>query len=130
VLHHTIAAIRPETWEAVNQTLLASAKTDRLERGATVRIDSKDAAGRGFVLEERSGHYTPTEWAKTAIQLYRQHKADRIVAEVNNGGEMVEATLRMVDPNVPFTAVHASRGKVDRAEPIAVELINSRNTGS
>jgi terminase large subunit-like protein len=48
-----------------------------------------------------------------------QYKADRIVAEVNNGGDMVEATLRMVDPNVPFTAVHASRGKVTRAEPVA-----------
>src|SRR5205807_8961541 len=54
-----------------------------------------------------------------AIALYRQHKADRIVAEVNNGGDMVEATLRMIDPNVPYTAVHASRGKVVRAEPVA-----------
>ena len=41
-------------------------------------------------------HYTPTEWAKAAIELYRQHKADRIVGEISNGGEMVEATLRMV----------------------------------
>jgi hypothetical protein len=41
------------------------------------------------------------------------------VAETNNGGEMVAATLRMVDPNVPFTAVHASRGKVTRAEPVS-----------
>src|SRR5205814_6184412 len=49
----------------------------------------------------------------------RQHKADRIVAEVNNGGDMVEATLQMIDPNVPYTAVHASRGKVVRAEPVA-----------
>ena len=46
-------------------------------------------------------------------------RADRIVAEVNNGGDMVGATLRMVDPNVAFTAVHASRGKVVRAEPVA-----------
>ena len=56
---------------------------------------------------------------------YRQHQApgaggaDRIVAEVNNGADMVGATLRMVDPNVAFTAVHASRGKVVRAEPVA-----------
>ena len=54
-----------------------------------------------------------------AISLYRQHKADRIVAEVNNGGDMVEATLRMVDPNVAYTAVRATRGKVVRAEPVA-----------
>ena len=54
-----------------------------------------------------------------AIAAYATHRVDRIVAEVNNGGDMVEATLRMVDPNVAFTAVHASRGKVVRAEPVA-----------
>jgi phage terminase large subunit-like protein len=48
----------------------------------------------------------------------RDARADRIVAEVNNGGDMVEATIRMVDPNVAFTAVRASRGKVVRAEPV------------
>jgi phage terminase large subunit-like protein len=47
------------------------------------------------------------------------HRADRIVAEVNNGGDMVGSTLRMVDPNAAFTAVRASRGKVVRAEPVA-----------
>src|SRR6266404_5207399 len=54
-----------------------------------------------------------------ARRPFRSLKADRIVAEVNNGGDMVEATLRMIDPNVPYTAVHASRGKVVRAEPVA-----------
>jgi phage terminase large subunit-like protein len=54
-----------------------------------------------------------------AIAAYATHRADRIVAEVNNGGDMVGATLRMVDPNVAFTAVRASRGKVVRAEPVA-----------
>jgi len=82
-------------------------------------VAGKDPAGHGYVLADASGRYAPTEWAKTAIALYRTHSADRIVAEVNNGGEMVEATLRMVDPNVPFTSVRASRGKVVRAEPVA-----------
>src|SRR6201993_4100510 len=82
-------------------------------------VAGKDGGGRGYVLADRSGHYTPTEWAQLAIALYRQHKADRIVAEVNNGGDMVEATLRMIDPNVSYTKVHASRGKVIRAEPVA-----------
>ena len=54
-----------------------------------------------------------------AIAAYRTHRADRIVAEVNNGGDMVGATLRMVDPNVAFTEVRASRGKIVRAEPVA-----------
>jgi phage terminase large subunit-like protein len=54
-----------------------------------------------------------------AIAPYRRHKADRILAEINNGGAMVEATIRALDPSVSFKSVHASRGKVVRAEPIA-----------
>ena len=64
-------------------------------------------------------HYTPIEWAKIAVQAYKAHGADRVVAEVNNGGEMVEATLRVVDDNLAYTAVHATRGKVVRAEPVS-----------
>jgi phage terminase large subunit-like protein len=82
-------------------------------------VVGKDANGQGYVLADVSGRYAPTEWAKIAIATYKAHSADRIVGEVNNGGDMVEATLRMVDRNVPFTAVRASRGKVVRAEPIA-----------
>jgi phage terminase large subunit-like protein len=82
-------------------------------------VVGKDRDGRGYVLADLSGHMTPIQWAKAAIAAYQSHKADRIVAEVNNGGEMVENTLRMVDPNVPYTAVHASRGKVVRAEPVS-----------
>jgi phage terminase large subunit-like protein len=79
----------------------------------------KDKNGHGYVLADISGRYPPTEWARLAITAYATHGADRIVAEVNNGGDMVGATLRMVDPNVAFTAVRASRGKVVRAEPVA-----------
>ena len=82
-------------------------------------VAGRDAARNGFVLADVSGHYAPAEWAGVAIAAYRSHEADRIVAEINNGGEMVEATLRMVGPNVPFGAVRASRGKVARAEPVA-----------
>jgi phage terminase large subunit-like protein len=82
-------------------------------------VAGKSGNGHGYVLGDLSGHYAPVEWARAAIAAYRAHGADRIVAEVNNGGEMVEATLRMVDPTVPFSAVHASRGKVARAEPVA-----------
>src|SRR5258708_21415711 len=67
-------------------------------------VAGKDGGGHGYVLADLSGRYSPADWAKTAISAYHRHHADRIVAEVNNGGEMVEATLRMVDPNVPFTA--------------------------
>jgi phage terminase large subunit-like protein len=79
----------------------------------------RDANGHGYVLADASGRYAPAEWARIAITAYGVHLADRIVAEINNGGDMVEATLRTVDPNVPFSAVRAARGKVARAEPVA-----------
>jgi phage terminase large subunit-like protein len=82
-------------------------------------VVGKDANGHGYVLQDLSGKYSPTEWAKIAIAAYRAHCADRIVAETNNGGDMVAATLRMVDPNVSFSPVYASRGKVTRAEPVS-----------
>jgi phage terminase large subunit-like protein len=66
-----------------------------------------------------SRRYSPIEWAKIALSAYKAYGADRVVAEVNNGGEMVEATLRVVDDNLAYTAVHATRGKVVRAEPVS-----------
>jgi phage terminase large subunit-like protein len=82
-------------------------------------VAGKDGQGHGWVLADISGRYPPAEWAKAAIAAYRAHSADRVVAEVNNGGEMVEATLRVIDPNLAFAAVRASRGKITRAEPVA-----------
>jgi predicted phage terminase large subunit-like protein len=82
-------------------------------------VAGKTGDGHGYVLADLSGHYRPAEWAKVAITAWQTHRADRIVAEVNNGGEMVEATLRVIDPDVPYAAVHAARGKVARAEPVA-----------
>ncbi len=73
----------------------------------------------GYVLDDVSGVMAPNDWARTAISLLHQRRGDRLIAEVNNGGDMVEHTLRMVDPNVPFRSVWASRGKVTRAEPIS-----------
>lgn len=82
-------------------------------------VAGRDGSGHGYVLADASGRYAPAEWARAAITAYGAHAADRIVAEINNGGEMVEATLRMIDPNVPFRAVRAARGKAARAEPVA-----------
>lgn len=74
---------------------------------------------QGYILDDQSGRYAPEQWARLAIRLYTNYSADRVVAEVNNGGDLVEATLRTVDKNVAFTAVRASRGKLVRAEPIS-----------
>jgi phage terminase large subunit-like protein len=85
-----------------------------------------DGKGHGYVLDDLSGRYPPTTWARRAIAAYHGRAADRIVAEVNYGGEMVEATLRAVDPSIAFKAVTASRGKVLRAEPISAFYEQSR----
>ena len=71
------------------------------------------------MLEDISGKYSPTEWATRAIAAYKRHKADRIVAEANQGGAMVETTLRAVDRSVPVRLVHAKRAKITRAEPVS-----------
>lgn len=75
--------------------------------------------GRAYVLADYSCNLSPSGWGKRAVEAYRRFEADRIVAEVNFGGEMVEATIHTIDPSVPYKAVHASRGKVVRAEPVA-----------
>jgi len=78
-----------------------------------------DNAGQGYVLDDVSLVGSPPEWARQAIAAYHRHRADRMIAETKNGGDMVEHTIRMVDANVSFTQVRASRGKAVRAEPVA-----------
>jgi phage terminase large subunit-like protein len=76
--------------------------------------------GRCYVLDDLSVNgLRPAQWAKRAVMLYHAREADRIVAEVNQGGAMVEQVLREVDETVAYRAVHATRGKRARAEPVA-----------
>jgi predicted phage terminase large subunit-like protein len=75
--------------------------------------------GHGYVLSDLSGLMAPPEWARLAIDAYRAHQADRIVAEINYGGAMVTATIAAVDSAVPVKTITSSRGKVLRAEPIS-----------
>lgn len=77
-------------------------------------------AMHAFIFDDESGIYTPTEWAQTAARLYAAREADLVVGEVNNGGDLVEANLRASgNANLNYKAVHATRGKVIRAEPIS-----------
>ncbi|HSF62830.1 MAG TPA: terminase family protein [Paracoccaceae bacterium] len=72
------------------------------------------------VLEDASvAGASPDTWARAALAAMHRHGADRLVAEVNQGGALVESVLRQIDPLVPYRAVNASRGKVARAEPVA-----------
>ena len=82
-------------------------------------VAGKDSEGKFYVLNDSSARYTPSAWSEKAIMLYNQYQCDKIIAEVNNGGQLVEHTLRTQSENVPYKSVHASRGKRTRAEPIA-----------
>jgi phage terminase large subunit-like protein len=72
-----------------------------------------------YVLEDATDTYTPNEWATEAVRLFRKWQADRIVGEVNNGGDLIETVLRGVDKTIPYSGVHATRDKLTRAEPCA-----------
>lgn len=80
-----------------------------------VGVKGKDA----YVLDDLSLQASPQGWASQAVKAYHTYGADRVVAETNQGGDMVENTLRQVDDSVSFKQVHASRGKQIRAEPVS-----------
>lgn len=94
-----------------------SAKSGSDETGIIVAGLGTD--GHGYVLADLSGKYTPLGWARAVVQAYYDFQADRVVAEVNQGGDLVESTLRSIDPDISYKPVRASRGKVTRAEPVA-----------
>lgn len=77
--------------------------------------------GRGYILADESGRYRPEEWARRVASAFAAHKADAVIAEGNQGGEMVASVLRACGSSaLPVRTVHASRGKATRAEPVAV----------
>ncbi len=78
-----------------------------------------DAKPHAYVLDDRSGHYSPNDWAKRAIDAYHAWGADAILYETNQGGDMVRHTLQQKDPNANLVPIRAKKGKWTRAEPIA-----------
>lgn len=82
-------------------------------------VAAKGTDGHAYLLTDASGNMTPAGWGAVAVEHYKKRNADRIVGEKNNGGKMVEHTIRTVDPNASYKAVWASKGKVARAEPVA-----------
>ena len=84
-----------------------------------ILVVGKDAQNHFYVLEDLSGRHSADKWCRIAIKAFYEWDADRIVAEVNNGGDLVERLLRNVDSNIPYRSVRATRGKLTRAEPIS-----------
>jgi phage terminase large subunit-like protein len=81
--------------------------------------EGKDEIPHFYVIDDLSLQGSPDEWAQKVVIAYADHKADRIIAEVNNGGDLVEAILRTKRLEFAYQAVHATRGKIRRAEPIS-----------
>ena len=82
-------------------------------------VAAKGVDGRGYVLADLSCRLSPDGWARRAVNAYHHYGADRLIAEVNQGGEMVASVIKTVDRNVAYRGIHASRGKRLRAEPVA-----------
>ena len=82
-------------------------------------VVGRNELGEAYVLADLSGHYAPLGWARLVGEAYRRHQANVVVAEVNQGGELVRDVLRQIDPALPVKMVHAKRGKYQRAEPAA-----------
>jgi len=82
-------------------------------------VAGKGVDGRAYVFADLSAQLSPNAWGLRVVNAYRDHRADRIVAERNFGGAMVESVIKTVDRNAPVKLVTASRGKAARAEPIA-----------
>jgi phage terminase large subunit-like protein len=89
-------------------------------------VDGVGVDGNGYTLADLSGRMAPVDWARRAIRAYHDFGAERIVAEANNGGDLVSTVIAQLDPMVPVTLVHAAKGKIARAQPIAMLYEQSR----
>ena len=116
------ARLSPDTEKELTNIIVAidPAVTSNENSDETgIIVVGKDQRNHFYVLEDSSGKWTADEWARKAINLFYDWDADRIVAETNNGGDLVERLLRNFDVNIPYRSVQATRGKLVRAEPIA-----------
>lgn len=100
---------------SVDPAVSANAESDL----TGIVVAGMDINGVCYVLQDATDRFTPEGWAAKAIELYNLYGADRIVAERNQGGEMVRYTFKTIDETIPIKLVHASRGKFARAEPVS-----------
>lgn len=84
-----------------------------------IAVVALGADNNGYVLDDVSGVYRPEEWARRASSAFLEFDADRVIGEVNQGGDLVESTIRVANADIPYKAVRATRGKYRRAEPVA-----------
>lgn len=108
---------------AVDPPVTATASSD----ACGIVVVGRGADGRAYVLADRTVQgREPAQWARAAIAAYRDYEADRVVAEVNQGGDLVVGVLKQIDASVPVRTVRATRGKWLRAEPVAALYAEGR----
>jgi len=100
---------------SVDPAITSNAESDM----TGIVVAGVDINGKAYVLGDYTDRLSPQGWASKAIELYHTFQADRIVAERNQGGDMVKNTIQVEDETVPIKLVHASRGKFARAEPVS-----------
>jgi predicted phage terminase large subunit-like protein len=100
----------------VDPAVTSGSKSD--ETG--IVVVGKGSDGMAYVLDDLSYKGTPAQWAQRVIDAYHHYKAHYVVAEVNQGGDLVETLLRTTDPTIRFKAVRATKSKQSRAAPIAM----------
>lgn len=112
--------------EPVEMTRIVVAVDPSGTRGASeggddigIVVAGRGIDGHGYILADRSCNLSPDGWGRRAVNTYREFRADRLVAEKNFGGAMVEHVIKTVDRNISYKEVTASRGKIVRAEPVA-----------
>lgn len=110
--------VAPDNLKRIVVGVDPSGTSNKSSDEAGIVVAGQDVNGHVYILADESGVMSPNEWADKAVKLYHQYKADRIVAEVNMGWDMVENTIRTIDKTVPVKKVVASRGKMLRAEPV------------
>jgi predicted phage terminase large subunit-like protein len=101
---------------AIDPAVTANKNSD--ETG--IIVCGRDNMNHYYILDDKSGIFSPDVYLKMAVQLYNKYEANYIVAEVNNGGDLIQSMIKRLSDNpVPYKAVRATRGKMVRAEPIA-----------
>lgn len=128
------------TWEMIENTRVmevpefvrvcipvdpAVTKNDDSDETGIIPV-AKGIDGHFYVIGDYTGKYTPAETARRIGQAYEDKKADKVVAEVNNGGDYIKEVITLVGGEMPYEDVHAARGKFTRAEPIALMYSQGR----
>ena len=122
-----LRAKRPEELQRIVVAVDPPASSGKSSDACGIVAVGRDGAGKCYVLRDATiQQASPIEWANRVVSTFHELEADAIIAEVNQGGEMVKTILHTVDPTVPVKTVHASRGKWLRAEPVA--LLYERGT--